>query len=113
MRVLQNTPFKGIEPFILGDSNLPGSEHPAYVSEVILRTLQFYRPFPSRTLGIHELRAFNRLCQHFVKNIEVYSIPEDDWSTLLTVCEWTLPRCPWFRQGPAVMDLLEVIKEQP
>lgn len=112
MRVLENAPFKGIEPFILGDSSVPGSDHPACISEVILRTLQLYRPFPSRTLGINELRAFNRLCKYFSEDIEAYGISEEDWTTLLTVCVWTLPRCPWFRQGPAVMDCLEAVKEQ-
>lgn len=107
-----NQRFEGPWPFLLGDSALVGSEHQAMTGEVMLRTLEAYRPFPSRTLGIAGLRSFNRLCKAFSAPCEpLYALSEDDWQVLVRVMEWTLPRCPWFRQGPAVMDLLESVKE--
>ena len=113
MRTLANKVFAGIEPFLLGDSDSPGAEHPALIGEVLLQTLRYYRPFPTRTLGIDALYAFNRLCQRLSVEAPQYDFTEDDYAVLLTVCEWTLPRAPWFRQGPAVMDTLKAAEEKP
>ena len=112
MRVLRNHTFRGVEPFVLGDSLSAAESHPACVSEVILHTLERYRPFPSRTLGISGLRSFNKLCLAFADEKEAYTLQEEEFETLLKVAEWTLPRCPWFRQAPAIMDLLLAIEEQ-
>lgn len=112
MHRLANVVFKGAEPFILGDSAIPGSEHHALIGEILLRTLEGYRPFPSRTLGISGLRSFNRLCQQLSVPAKEYTIQEEDWETLLRVCEWTLPRISWFRQAPAIMDMLEEVRSE-
>lgn len=111
MRFISNDYFEGIEPFML-DNGSQESEHRALIGEVIYHTIRAYRPFPGRTLGITGIRAYNRLLTIFKDEAaKAYSVQEDDWVTLLTVMEWTLPRVSWFRQAPVVMDLLASFKE--
>ena len=111
MRFIPNDYFQGVEPFML-DNGSADTKHRALIGEVIYHTICAYRPFPGRTLGITGIRAYNRLRTAFKDEAaKEYSVQEDDWVTLLTVMEWTLPRVTWFRQAPAVMDMLAGMKD--
>lgn len=102
-------------PFVIEDPEEGMPAHEATVAEMIALTLKRYVPRQGHTLEqMGEIRALNR-CIDRLEHRELYELPEDgyyafedeDWKVLRRVMGWMLPIVPWFRNAPAIDELLD------
>lgn len=111
MRYVDNLPFIAVtgQPFEIENLETGMPKHEASFGEVLLVTLRTYRPQQGQVLDLLGIRSYNR-CLNILEAAPQhgtnYGFEDTDFKVLHQVCGWMLPLVPWFRNAPAIEDLL-------
>ena len=115
MRYIEDVPFtkNSGQPFKIEDPEAGMPEHEAKVGEVLKLCLDFYdgqhKIFVQlqQVLPPSEVQAFNRLMTALSEATDGYfHIETADFRVLQKMVGWVSPLAPWWRDGPAIDDLL-------